>query len=106
MNDVPIYLPATKTRPATPAPPLLTGPEVMRLLRIPRREDGYQVLYRLRQNGLQNIRVGNEVRYLLFDVMEYMRAQRDKATTFAAKSASNAPKAGRAKLTNRTEAQC
>jgi hypothetical protein len=84
----PVYLPATKRRPAEPAPPLLTERETLRLLRMTGTKDGYQVLYRLRQHGLVSVKIGNRVLYLLSDVLEYLRQRRDHASLFASKNAS------------------
>jgi hypothetical protein len=66
MNSSTIYLPATKDRPAEPAPYVLTGDDVLRLARVEDRKDPEQVLKRWRQKGwLRGTKLGTELVYTL-----------------------------------------
>lgn len=70
MSDRIIYLPATETRPAEPAPEVMTEEEVGRMLRLPSDANLYHALYRYRRKGvLKATQVGKAVRYRLSDVM-------------------------------------
>jgi hypothetical protein len=67
-----IFLPATADRPAEPAPYLMTEEDVVRLLRIDS-ADPYSCLRRYRNKGqLAATQVGNHVRYLLPNVIEFL----------------------------------
>ncbi len=73
-----VNLPATKDRPAEPAPYAMTGLEVLRLLRMDDREDPDSALRRLRAKGiLRATRIGYGLVYLLPDVIRCLELSRE-----------------------------
>lgn len=78
-----VYLPAQGERPAEPAPYVMTGDDVMRLLQLDKGSERatYMTLRRARETGkLKATRVGAEVRYILPDVLRWLENQREDRT--------------------------
>lgn len=79
MSSLPVYLPATSTRPSEPAPALLTTEEVVRLCRLGL-ADLHQSMTHLRTaTGIKPVRLGGKHLYRLDRVMEAIeRLERDQ----------------------------
>jgi hypothetical protein len=74
-----VYFPATKDRPAEPAPYVLTEEDMVRLLRLETAADPYQTLYRYRNKGqLRATQVGKHVRFLLPDVVKFLATAQEE----------------------------
>lgn len=72
----PVYLPATADRPAEPAPYVLTAADVCRLARLDVSDvDSCVKRFRLR-GWLRGTKIGNDVRYLLPDALDFLARAR------------------------------
>jgi hypothetical protein len=73
-----VYLPPTQDRPAEPAPYVLTGQDVLRLLRVEGRDDPDSVLKRWRAKGwLRGTKLSTELVYALPDVIRCIELARE-----------------------------
>lgn len=74
-SDLTVYLPRCGELPAEPAPYVMTQTDVGRFLRLPENTNWDDTLYRYRKLGmLKGTQVGRDVRYLLPDVLDALKA--------------------------------
>lgn len=78
MSSSTIYLPATKDRPAEPAPYVLDAADMLRLARVDS-ADPYSVLKRWRKKGwLRGTKLSHDVVFLLPDALKCLEMAREE----------------------------